>query len=82
MEIRQHMQPGGELVALAGAQFGDAPGEFGMHGGIRLAAGAMPTDDVVEQRAGGRLAAFRQPEFWKCSTVVWAPDAGERLRVG
>ncbi|OWK20267.1 hypothetical protein AJ88_32275 [Mesorhizobium amorphae CCBAU 01583] len=63
VEIRQHMQPRRETFALGGAQFGDTPGDPGVHGGIGLAAGAVPADDMVEQRAGGRLAAFRQPDF-------------------
>ena len=33
-----------------------------MHGGVGLAAGAMPADQMVEQRAGRRLAALAQPQ--------------------
>ena len=51
-----------------------------VRGGVGLAARAMPADDVVEQRAGGRLAALVEPESRQGRAEIRPPDAGEGPR--
>ena len=51
MKIGQHMQAVGERQALVAAQLHDALGDAAVHGWGRLAPGAVPADDVIEQGA-------------------------------
>ena len=48
----------------------------------RLAAGAVPADDVVEQRAGRRLAALADPAAGQGRAEIRPPDAGKGARLG
>ncbi len=77
VKIGQHMQPPGKVETLFGAQRHDALGDLAVAGSTRLAARAMQADDVVEQRAGGRLSAFADPAVGKRCAKVRAPSAGK-----
>ena len=76
VEIRQHVEVGGEVAILGPA----AARRCGRRWprwrvGRRLAAGAVPADQVIEQRAGRRLAGLEQPEAGQDGAVIGAPDA-------
>ena len=45
--------------------------------GVGLAGRAVPADDVVEQRAGRRLAALVQPQAGQHGAEIRPPDAGD-----
>ncbi|MNL05484.1 hypothetical protein D3C87_1260850 [compost metagenome] len=75
VEIRQHMQPLGEGLALKRAQLRYPRNDAGMQRRIRLTACRMHAHDMVEQRTGGRLPAFHQPVPGQDRLPIGPPEA-------
>ena len=79
VEIRQHVQARRRDRRPSAARSSMTRSAIrGVHGGIRLAAGAVPANDVVEQRAGCRLAAFGEPEVRAAPRRNMAPRRRRR----
>ena len=79
MEVGQDVQAGGEVGRSLGAQLGDAGGDAGVLR-RRRAPPAVQAEEVVEQGAGGGLAALVEPEAGQGRAEVGAPDAGDAAR--